>query len=254
MVDALAKRPSADPIRVCPACGDVMFSGTCNACAPSPAGPGRHADTAAHYAAVRPNKSSAAFDSRRAATEWVVGPEEADPHTRKAHPAQLKAARFDHEAAPATGSRGKRQTQIYRQGVVAPNTGAAPPPRPWTQRQPGLPQAVVTAPHARPSVATSAQGPSAPVESHAPTRAAPPPSPARPIPAVVEPRPLAARIQANTERHHPRVDTAIPSPHDAMNDASDEPAPRTRPRLALTVAAVALAAGALVALVAAFTR
>lgn len=151
MADLLVSSAPAEPVRICPACGDVLVSGVCASCAPPPA-------RAYHERATLPALGKGLVDSRRAAAEWSVSPEDLDPHTRKAHPSQLRSAPREYDL-PEPAPRGKRQTQVYKKGggpLPGRPTPAPAAARAWTLPEPlaaptsDEPQASSTARHARP--------------------------------------------------------------------------------------------------------
>lgn len=204
MADLLVSSAPAEPVRICPACGDVLVSGICSACAPPPA-------RAYHERATLPTLGKGLVDSRRAAAEWSVSPEDLDPHTRKAHPSQLQKAPRDYEL-PEPTPRGKRQTQVYRKGGAAALASPIPAPaRTWALPEPSPEptpegaQAASTARHARPvSPLRPASGPvslptpavAAPLAPDALAEQASPAAlasfvPATPAPAAVETAPAA---------------------------------------------------------------
>lgn len=270
MADLLVSSAHAEPVKICPACGDVLVSGVCAACAPPPAR-AYHERGAPHPLSTPGTKGF--VDSRRAAAEWSVSPEELDPHTRKAHPSQLKPARRDYEL-PEPTPRGKRQTQVYRKGggPLPAQRGAAPSPaRNWSLPEPhpeptsDTAQASSTARHARP--VSPLRAPSGPVSMPA-SALSPTPAPEQLAPAETSgPTDALARAEApaRAEKAHraepappvdpidaPEVLTETSTDADADVDADFDTglARRSRPSVP-PVAWLVLAAGALIGVVAA---
>lgn len=240
MADLLVSSAPAEPVRICPACGDVLVSGVCASCAPPPA-------RAYHERATLPAFGKGLVDSRRAAAEWSVSPEDLDPHTRKAHPSQLRSAPRDYDL-PEPAPRGKRQTQVYKKGG-GPLPGR-PTPAPAAARAWALPeplaaatndasQASSTARHARPvSPLRPASGPVSVPDAPAP----------RPEPA------LEAEPASPVDRPAPEpelVDAAEVSHHRPAPDPDTElAAVRLRPQVP-PITWLVLAAGALIGVLAA---
>ena len=277
MADLLVSSAPAEPVRICPACGDVLVSGVCAACAPPPA-------RAYHDRAPLSSLGKGLVDSRRAAAEWSVRPEDLDPHTRKAHPSQLRSAPRDFDL-PEPTVRGKRQTQVYKKGGGAPL--AAPVPaqaRSWTMPEPrpephhlphrsthpermaphiaepiepigpDQPQTASTARHARP--VSPLRQVSGPVPSPTPNPPAPAPAAAEPA-FIAEPEPVAAEPAFIAEPEpiaaEPPPVSVHPEPNPAIADLDLDLdlAPAARPRVppvAWWGLAAAALAGLLVAL------
>ena len=243
MVDLLQKSAPAEPIRICPACGDVLVAGFCPACAPPPAR--SYAErgsrtTAIFSAGGRAPITPSPVDSRRAASEWIVGPEELDPQTRKAHPSQLRTTRPVVYEAPEPVR--KRTTQVYRQksGPIAPVADDVS--RPWALPEPRMeadaPQSAATARHSRPlSPARPASGPVV-LEPAAPPVLVPALVAAPPVlvPALVVAPPVLAPVEF------------APTTSEALEDELSVTRP-VFPRAAWLLLAVGILAGVVVALV-----
>lgn len=251
MADLLLSSAPAEPVRICPACGDVLVSGVCTACAPPPA-------RAYYERAPLTPAGKGLVDSRRANAEWSISPEDLDPHTRKAHPSQLRSARRDFDL-PEPTVRGKRQTQVYKAGGGALPTRPAIAPSParaWTLPEPrpepttDSAQASSTARHARPvSPLRPASGPVAVPTNPAPPELARPVAVASPAQRTESEAPVSASVDHALEFE--LADRSAPS---HLADSSDpaldaEPTPRRRPMA--HVAWLVLAAGTLVGVVAA---
>ncbi len=105
--------------RLCPACGELLVSSRCPECAPiEPARPYSERITqpvnAANGAAGAGSLAVAnAVDVRRATSEWVTGPEDRDPQTRRAHPTLVRTALAEaEERARDTMSRSALVTHV----------------------------------------------------------------------------------------------------------------------------------------------
>lgn len=265
MADLLVSSAPAEPVRICPACGDVLVSGVCAACAPPPA-------RAYHERAALPVVSKGLVDSRRANAEWSVSPEDLDPHTRKAHPGQLRAAPRDYDL-PEPTVRGKRQTQVYKKGGGAPLAAPRPAPAParaWTLPEPrpepsaDSAQASSTARHARPiSPLRPGSGPvSMPTPPAQPEPAPPVAAPSHSLRSEPEPPELAVAEETLGTDLHVEADEAdeVRVAHAAhaghLADRSDpdfdlDPGFTPRRQPVAPVAWLVLAAGALIGVVAA---
>lgn len=105
--------PPRGALRLCPSCGEVQTSDTCAQCAPPDAlNDPRSAASQALVASAR-----RLVDSRRASAEWEATPDEVDPQTRKAHPAQLRASAPRPETEPPDRpAKPRRHTQLYHRG------------------------------------------------------------------------------------------------------------------------------------------
>jgi len=82
----------ATPHRLCPACGEFMVASRCPECAPSePARP--YSERVTQPFTGAPGAiGMAVADARRATSEWVTGPDDRDPQTRRAHPTLVRSA------------------------------------------------------------------------------------------------------------------------------------------------------------------
>jgi hypothetical protein len=122
--DSVSPRAS----RLCPECGEALVAGRCPECSPSL--PARSYDER-----VAQPSGLGAIDARRARSEWVTGPEERDPNTRRAHPTMVRAALAEAEVrardslarkvvamVPAVVER-RRRTTAPRVRVVTPIGG-----------------------------------------------------------------------------------------------------------------------------------
>lgn len=251
MADLLLSSAPAEPVRICPACGDVLVSGVCAACAPPPA-------RAYHERAAMPVLGKGLVDSRRANAEWSVSPEDLDPHTRKAHPSQLRSAPRDYDL-PEPTVRGKRQTQVYKKGGGPLPARPAPTPAPgraWTLPEPrpepstDTAQVSSTARHARPvSPLRPASGPVSMPSTPASPELARPVAMASETPALEPEQPAIPMAGLDSEADLVDVDRADPARLAAVSDPDLDAdfAPRRQPLAPITW--LVLAAGALIGVV-----
>lgn len=94
MTATFPKMSTAPHHRLCPACGELLVSSRCPECAPiEPARPYSERITQPISGALGAMSMAAStVDVRRATGEWVTGPDDREPQTRRAHPTLVRSA------------------------------------------------------------------------------------------------------------------------------------------------------------------
>ena|GEM_PF-6362259 len=93
MTATFPKMTTAPHHRLCPACGELLVSSRCPECAPiEPARPYSERITQPVSGASGAMSMASTVDVRRATGEWVTGPDDREPQTRRAHPTLVRTA------------------------------------------------------------------------------------------------------------------------------------------------------------------
>ena len=147
-VTATFQKTASAPHRVCPTCGELLVSSRCPECVPiEPARSYSDRVTQQITGAALAGQTNA-VDGRRATGEWVTGPDEREPQTRRAHPTLVRSALAEAEersrdkvARSALVTRVQTQTKP-RQGQTAPRLRPVTPlpPAPHESTEPPEPE------------------------------------------------------------------------------------------------------------------